>query len=114
MTAQEAYAASFCKTASDNGVDPEALLKMAEGGGILDSIASFYNNMSPDARRAAVGGLVSGGLTYALSEGDVYKRLLKALIGGGAGAAGTYALSNSGIYDSAMNAARRGINKLQS
>lgn len=98
MKLHKAYIKGFSKVAADVGLDPNSLVKMAEPG-ILDSIVQTYRDLDPDARRAVLGGLLTGVGTYALSDGGVGRRLLHGAVGGALGGAATYGLGRMGVLD---------------
>lgn len=95
----KAYVQGFCKAASDAGVDPDTLVKIARNDGILDSIAKSYKSLDPNTRRAILGGLITGLGTYTLSNGDTGTRLMKGLAGGAIGGSATYGAGKMGVLD---------------
>lgn len=113
MSYSNEYAKSFCKTASDAGVDPVTLVKVAKEKGWLDSIKDTYKSIDPETKRAIIGGLLSGAGTYALSDGSVGDRLLKGLAGGAIGGLGVYGLDRTGLTDKGLSLLQSGLEHLK-
>lgn len=98
MKLHKAYIKGFSKVAADAGVTPDVLMKTAEPT-VFDSVVKAYRSLSPDARHAILGGLITGLGTYALSDGGMGRRLAYGALGGTLGGAATYGLARTGALD---------------
>lgn len=90
----KAYKKGFNKVAEKYGIDPNTLVKIAEGPGLMDRINAYIKGMS-DKERMVAGTLMGGGL--GALTGGVFgggKGALLGGIGGGlAGATGGYGVN---------------------
>jgi len=107
MDLQKSYEIGFRKKAESMGVNPHALVKLAEGG-FFDSIMDKYHSLDPRTRRAVIGGLLSGLGTYALSDwNNPGNAIAKSVAGGLAGGLATYGLDRIGVLDKILPYRRR-------
>jgi hypothetical protein len=101
MNAKEAYMAGFSKVAKAHGVDVSGIFGIEKKAkdSPLEALVRRYNAMDRYKRRALLGGLATGVLTTAMSDGSVGNRLLNGTIGGLLGGTALYGMDRSGLTD---------------
>ena len=115
MNAKEAYMAGSSKVAKAHGVDVSRIFgieKMAKDTP-LESLVRRYRAMNAYKRRALLGGLATGILTTAMSDGSVGNRLLNGALGGLAGGAALYGLDRSGLTDDILDYVGDNLDRLR-